>query len=53
MELPLNNGDGHEENEQERVRATDSLMGSIIRSFGQPKEESVQPRGGTNAPAQP
>jgi len=38
---------------QERLRATDSLMESIFRSFGQPKEDSVQPRGGTNAPAQP
>lgn len=38
---------------QERLRATDSLMESIFRSFGQPKEDSVQPRGVTNAPAQP
>ncbi len=38
---------------QERLRATDSLMGSIFSSFGKPKEESVQPRGETNAPAQP
>lgn len=39
--------------QQERVRATDSLMGSIFRSFGQPKEESVQPRNATNLPSQP
>lgn len=38
---------------QERVRATDSLMGSILRSFGHGKEEAVQPRGATNPPTQP
>ena len=39
--------------QQERLRATDSLMSSIFRSFGHPKEDSVQPRGATNAPIQP
>lgn len=35
---------------QERVRATDSLMGSIFSSLGKPKEESIQPREDTNNP---
>lgn len=38
---------------QERVRATDSLMGSIFSSFGKPKEESIQPRAATNNPTAP
>jgi len=38
---------------QERVRATDDLMGSIFRSFGHGKKEVVQPRPETNAPTQP
>lgn len=38
---------------QERVRATDSLMGSIFRSFGHGKQDSLQPRGATNAPTHP
>ena len=38
---------------QERVRATDDLMGSIFRSFGQGKKDEVQPRTGTNATPQP
>jgi len=38
---------------QERVRATDSLMGTIFRSFGHGKKEAVQPRGETNPPARP
>ena len=39
--------------QQERVRATDSLMSSIFRSFGQGKENTVEPRGKTNVPAHP
>ena len=39
--------------QQERVRATDDLMGSIFRSFGQGKKDAVQPRTETNAPPQP
>lgn len=38
---------------QERVRATDDLMGSILRSFGHSKKEAVQPRLETNSPAHP
>lgn len=38
---------------QERVRATDDLMGSIFRSFGQGNKEGVQPRTETNPPTQP
>lgn len=39
--------------QQERLRATDSLMGSIMRSFGHPREDAVQPRGATNVPTPP
>jgi len=39
--------------QQERVRATDSLMGSILRSFGHGKKSAVEPRGETNAPVHP
>ena len=39
--------------QQERLRATDSLMGSIFSSFGKPKEESVKPREATHKPATP
>ncbi|NDA25847.1 MAG: hypothetical protein EBZ05_03235 [Verrucomicrobia bacterium] len=39
--------------QQERVRATDSLMSSIFRSLGQGKENTVEPRGETNVPAHP
>ncbi|NDA09398.1 MAG: hypothetical protein EBZ07_00940 [Verrucomicrobia bacterium] len=39
--------------QQERVRATDSLMSSIFRSLGQGKESAVEPRGETNVPAHP
>ena len=38
---------------QERVRATDDLMGSIFRSFGQGKKDEVQPRKETNPATQP
>ena len=38
---------------QERLRATDSLMGSIFSSFSKPKEESIQPREATNQPTAP
>ena len=38
---------------QERVRATDDLMGSIFRSLEQGKKDAVQPRTETNAPSQP
>lgn len=38
---------------QERLRATDSLMGSIFSSFGKTKEESIQPRAATNNPTAP
>jgi hypothetical protein len=38
---------------QERVKATDDLMGSIFRSFGRGKSGEVQPRSETNAPASP
>ena len=38
---------------QERLRATDSLVGAILSSLGRAKEETVQPRGETNAPPQP
>jgi hypothetical protein len=38
---------------QERVRATDSLVGSIFGSLGKPSKESVQPRDATNAPTSP
>jgi hypothetical protein len=38
---------------QERVRATDNLMGSIFRTFGHGTKDEVQPRAETNAPAQP
>lgn len=38
---------------QERVRATDDLMGSIFRSFGHGKKDAVQPRTETNASTQP
>ena len=39
--------------QQERVRATDSLMSSILRSFGRSKDNSLGPRAETNTPAQP
>lgn len=39
--------------QQERVRATDSVMGSILRFSGQGQGESLQPRGQTNLPAHP
>lgn len=39
--------------QQERLRATDSLMGSIFSSFGKPKEGSIQPRDATNKPTSP
>ena len=39
--------------QQERVRATDSLMSSILRSFGHGKDNAVEPRGGTNPLTQP
>jgi len=38
---------------QERVRATDSLMGSIFSSLGKSKDESIQPRAATNNPTPP
>lgn len=38
---------------QERVRATDSLMGSIFHSFGHGKEDIVEPRHETNPPTRP
>ncbi|MEY5062977.1 MAG: hypothetical protein RLZZ112_941 [Verrucomicrobiota bacterium] len=38
---------------QERVRATDSLMGSIFSSLGKSKDESIQPREATNNPTTP
>lgn len=38
---------------QERVRATDAVMNSIFRTFGQGKEKAVQPRAETNAPSAP
>ena len=38
---------------QERVQATDELMGSIFRSSGQGKKEAVQPRAETNPPTPP
>jgi len=38
---------------QERVRATDSLMGSIFSSLGKSKNESIQPREATNNPTTP
>ena len=38
--------------QQERVRATDAVMDSILRTFGAGKEK-IQPRSATNAPAQP
>lgn len=41
--------------QQERVRATDSLMESIFHSFGKSKDDSVQPRGPTptSSPQEP
>jgi uncharacterized membrane protein len=39
--------------QQERLRATDAVMDSIFRAFGQTRNDSVQPRGATNAPPQP
>ena len=39
--------------QQERLRATDAVMDSIFRAFGKSQQDSVQPRGATNAPAQP
>ena len=39
--------------QQERLRATDAVMDSIFRAFGQTRKDSVQPRGATNAPPQP
>ena len=39
--------------QQERVRATDSLMSSILRSFAHKKESSVEPRDGTNTVPSP
>ena len=38
---------------QERVRATDSLMGSIFSSLGKSKDKSIQPREATNNPTTP
>ena len=38
---------------QERVRATDSLMGTIFRSFGHGQEKAVEPRQDTNSPTHP
>lgn len=38
---------------QERIRATDAVMDSILRTFGHSKEKTVQPRAETEAPAQP
>lgn len=39
--------------QQERVRATDAVMGSIFRFAGQGKQDAPQPHSGTNAPVQP
>ena len=39
--------------QQERVRATDSLMNSIFRSLARSKDSSVAPRDGTNAATPP
>jgi uncharacterized membrane protein len=39
--------------QQERLRATDAVMDSIFRVFGQGKENMVQPRSETNPPAAP
>lgn len=39
--------------QQERVRATDAVMDSIWRTFGQGKEKAVQPRTETNTVTQP
>lgn len=39
--------------QQERLRATDAVMDSIFRAFGKSQQDSVQPRGATNPPAQP
>lgn len=39
--------------QQERVRATDSVMGSVLRFSGQGRGDSLQPRGQTNLPAHP
>ena len=39
--------------QQERVRATDSLMSSIFRSFGHSKDSWVGPRAETNSPVHP
>ena len=39
--------------QQERLRATDSLMGSIFSSLGKSKNESIQPREATNNPTTP
>lgn len=39
--------------QQERVRATDSVMESVFRFSGPGKEDAVQPRGQTNAPVHP
>lgn len=38
---------------QERVRATDNLVGSIFRTFGHGPKDEVQPRAETNASPQP
>ena len=39
--------------QQERVRATDSLVSSIFRSFGRDQNAPLEPRPGTNSPAHP
>ena len=39
--------------QQERVRATDSLMSSIFRSLGAGHSNSVEPRGETHPPSSP
>lgn len=39
--------------QQERLRATDDIVGSIFRKLGPSKDKSLQPRPETNSSSQP